>query len=165
MDRNQEFRVVVERVAHLNLLHRAFLQHATLERGLFMGQLPIIKYVSEHDGCTQVELAKGLMVSAPSIATSIKRMQRNGLLERKRSDSDSRSNRISITGKGLELGRTCRKVFDAVNRKMFEGFDTRDFTVLSGYIERMIDNIDTSGPEGNPLVSAVGEIRKENLHA
>jgi DNA-binding MarR family transcriptional regulator len=92
-------------------------------------------------------------------------MQRSGLLEQKRSDSDNRSNRISITGKGLELGRTCRKVFDAVNRRMFEGFDTRDFTVLSGYVERMIGNIDTSGLEGNPLVSVVGEIRKENLHA
>ena len=48
--------------------------------GLYAGQMPVLNYLAEHPGCTQVEMADFLQVSPASVALSTKRLQKAGYL-------------------------------------------------------------------------------------
>ena len=64
----------------LHLLHRIYLQRAAVNNGLYNGQPPLLEYVEKHPGCTQAELADFFKVSPPCIATSVKRLQKAGII-------------------------------------------------------------------------------------
>ena len=99
----ENFRPIVGKLNQLNLLHRIQLHRKISNCGLYMGQLPILEYVLQHDGCTQVQVAQMMHVSPPSIATSVKRMQRSGLLKKTMDEADQRRNHLSVTEKGEKI--------------------------------------------------------------
>jgi len=156
-----DYRGIVARISQLNIIHRIYIHRTAMENGIYFGQLPILEYVSSHDQCTQSELAETLQVSAPSIATSIKRMQKTGLLKKIPDENDLRYNRISITEKGLGLARKCRSAFDTLDMRMFEGFSVAECEELSGYLERMIDNIATNEFKNRTLLALINTATAE----
>ena len=80
---------------------KRFTMHNMLkDSGVYFGQPPILDFLEKNGVCTQNELAKALEVSPASIAVSIKRMQKNGVVEKIADENDLRCNRISLTGKG-----------------------------------------------------------------
>ena len=160
-----DFREIVRRISQLNILHRIYIHRAAADNGIYFGQLPILEYVTTHDHCTQVELAEMLQVSAPSIATSIKRMQKNNLLEKVADASDLRCNRISITKKGLELSQKCRIAFDTVDAQMFEGFSLTECEMFCGYLDRLIANIATDEFKNKTMFALINTMTAEKkLH-
>lgn len=138
-----DYRMIVDRIAKLNIIHRIFIHRAAEENGLFFGQLPILHYISEHDNCTQKQLADTLQVSAPSIATSVKRMQKSGLLKKTADEGDLRCNRISITEKGRKSAEIGTQVFDAIDRRMLQGFNDKECKELICYLNRLIKNLES----------------------
>ena len=139
-----DLRSIVTRINQLHILHRIFIQRAAVQNGIFLGQLPILEYIMKHDQCTQTELAETLQVSSPSIATSIKRMQKTGLLIKTAKENDLRCNRISITEKGLQYAANSRIAFDTVDSRMFTGFSTSECDEFCGYLNRLISNLETN---------------------
>jgi DNA-binding MarR family transcriptional regulator len=138
-----DYRMIVDRMTKLNIIHRIFLHRALAESGLFFGQLPILQYIAEHNNCTQKQLADTLQVSAPSIATSIKRMQKSGLLKKTTDEGDLRCNRISITEKGQELVALGTRVFDVIDQRMLQGFSEKECEELLCYLDRLIKNLES----------------------
>lgn len=138
-----DYRMIVDRMAKLNIIHRIFIHRAAAENGLFFGQLPILQYIAEHNNCTQRQLADTLQVSAPSIATSVKRMQKSGMLKKTADEGDLRCNRISITEKGRKSAEFGTQVFDAIDRRMFRGFSEGECEEFCGYLSRLIGNLES----------------------
>lgn len=159
---NDLFRPIVIRMNHLHLLHRIYIQRAAVENGLYFGQLPILEYISEHDRCTQSELAENLQVSAPSIATSVKRMQKAGLLEKVTDETDLRCNRISMTEKGVQLSRRGRAAFNSVDQRMFAGFNEEDCEKFCGYLDRLLKNITAEEFQNKTMFALISAVQKEN---
>lgn len=160
-DMETDLRNIVGRIKQLNILHRIYIHRAAAENGMFFGQPPILEYVIDHDQCTQTEIAETLQVSAPSIATSIKRMQKAGLLLKIRSENDGRNNRISITEKGLEHATTCRVAFDDVDERMFTGFDAAECDVFCQYLDRLIGNLTTDEFENKTIFAMFDTMKSE----
>lgn len=158
------FGKLVHRMNRLHILHRLYINQAAMGNGLYFGQLPILELVGEHDGCTQKELADLLQVSAPAVATSVKRLQRNGLLQKVADEEDLRCNRISITEKGREQARRVREAFDAVDARMFEGFDEEDCARFSDYFDRAIDNLAVGEYQGRTFFSLLEQSQQERAH-
>lgn len=161
-----EFHPIVRRLKHLNLVHRIYIQRAAAESGLYFGQPPILDYVSEHDQCTQADLADTLQVSAPSIATSVKRMQKAGLLKKISDENDLRCNRISLTDKGFQVSAKCRERFHEIDARMFNGFTREECEALCGYLDRMSKNISAdefSGKTMFALITTAEEEQKRNF--
>ncbi len=160
-----DYQGIVARIGQLNLIHRIYIHRVATENGIYFGQLPILEYVSSHGQCTQSELAETLQVSAPSIATSVKRMQKTGLLKKTVDESDLRYNRISITEKGIDLARKCRSGFDTVDARMFEGFSVEECEKFSGYLERLIANIAAGEFENRTFLALINTAAAEkNQH-
>ena len=155
------YRFIAGRMGQLNLIHRIYIHRAAAENGIYIGQNPILEYLSAHDQCTQKELAETLQVSAPSIATSVKRMQKTGLLKKVADDSDLRCNRISITEKGSELAKKARTSFDAIDSRMFQNFSAQECDQFCGYLNRMIQNIESEEFKNKTMLALIDTMATE----
>lgn len=138
---------VVGRLNQLTLLHRMKVYQVAKESGIYAGQKFILDYIIRHDRCTQKEIAEKLYVSQPSIAMSVKRMEKAELITREPDENDSRTNRLSATEKGIQLMEKCRIIFDSVDDDLFAGFSSEELETFKEYLDRMILNI--SGKEFN----------------
>jgi DNA-binding MarR family transcriptional regulator len=136
---------IVRRIKRLEIMHRLCVQRASVKEGVHLGQPPILAYIAEHEGCIQREIADALQVSPASIAASLKRMQRSGLIQKDVDSTDLRSNRLRLTEKGQAAMQRSRQACDAVDQRMFEGFSQEELSTFCHYLDRLIDNL--SGEE------------------
>lgn len=128
--------------------YRRYLTHVLLRNsGIYFGQPPIIKYLCENGTCTQNELAKAMNVSPASVAVSVKRMQKSGLIDKVCDENDLRCNKISITEKGRELDALINSRFDELDKKMYGGFTEEELIRFNSYIERITDNLSKDAPD------------------
>lgn len=124
---------------------KRFTMHNMLkDSGVYFGQPPILDFLEKNGVCTQNELAKALEVSPASIAVSIKRMQKNGIVEKIADDNDLRCNRISLTEKGRELTREMHRKFDQIDKIMFTDFDENELATLKEYLDRIYNNLSST---------------------
>jgi DNA-binding MarR family transcriptional regulator len=101
------------------------------ESGLYLGQYPILVYLSKNEGCTQKEIADWLGVSAASIALSTKRLQKAGYIIKEVDSGNMRRNTLSLTETGRDTMRRCHDatiafenmMFDNIPEEMLQNFD------------------------------------------
>ena len=103
--------------------------------------LALMTYVLEHPGCTQGEVAAYLYISPASVATSCKRLEQEGLLERRVDPANRRKNQLFVTAEGEELTREKRTMLERVNDRTFEGVGEEDRQVFARVLDRMLDNL------------------------
>jgi len=126
----QELKELGLRIDKLSLLRRVTLGRIFQKHGLHFGQLRLLEYIIENDGCTQAEVAEYMGVSPASVALSTKRLSRAGMIE-KYSDKDNlRRNVLKITPRGLEVAKLCRQEFDQYNERLFAGISPEEQKAL-----------------------------------
>ena len=104
---------------------------------------------------TQKELADRLHCSPPTIAASLKVLERQGYVERRTDEKDSRRNRISITRKGRDAICSAMDGFRKVDEHMYHGFSPEERELVYGFHRRMLENLyriggDRDGPQVPP---------------
>ena len=125
--------------------HRFF-----LAEGVHPGQAMALHVVScaEETPPTQKEIARELQVSAPTIASCIRRLEESGCIVRAADEEDGRCNRILLTEQGKMLSARCNRGVETIMETMMEGFSAEESRQLKGYLERMAENISRlNGPE------------------
>lgn len=139
-----KYRDIMGRMAHFIALHRIAIFKAGEGTGIRQGQMPLLSMIDEHKGSTQKELADMLFVSPASIAVSIKRMQKQGLVTKSADSDDLRYNRITLTPEGQRIISDTHASFDAIDKKAFKGFSDEECEQLFSFITRMTDNLSDS---------------------
>ena len=104
---------------------------------------------------TQKELADRLHCAPPTIAASLKVLERQGYVERRTDEKDSRRNRISITQKGRDATRSALDEFRKVDEHMYHGFSPEERELVYGFHRRMLENLyqiggDRDDPQAPP---------------
>ncbi len=133
--------MIIEKMDKLFLWHRIFLYKIAHHSGLWQGQLPVLAFIRKNEGCTQKEVADQLGVSAASIASSTKRLQRAGVIQKKIDKSNLRQNMLYLTEEGQKTTeRTCIKV-DEFHNSFFTGFSEKELELLGQFLDRMIQNV------------------------
>ena len=120
---------------------RSVLDKRFMEYGIYFGQPPILNYILNNPDSTQKEIADFLGVSPPSVATSVKRMEKSGLLMRVADKSDARRNNLQITEKGIELLQFAHTAFDEIDAVSLKAFTDEELDMLISFIERMNANL------------------------
>lgn len=83
-----------------NLMARLFakgLQEQIASLGIVTGQFPMLLELWERDGVTQRELLSRLDVEQATLANTLTRMERDGLITRTRHPTDARAQQIWLT--------------------------------------------------------------------
>jgi DNA-binding MarR family transcriptional regulator len=132
-------------------MHKACLRKEMDRRGLAeVGQPFILFMLRDHQegmNWDQKQFAEALGVSPATVAISIKRMERAGLVTRVPDPEDLRRNRITITEKGRRLVDDCIRAFRHVDTGMFRGFSDEEREELAGYYRRMVRNLEELGAQ------------------
>jgi len=90
---------------------------------------------------TQKELADRLHAAPPTIAASLKCLERQGYVARRTDEKDSRRNRISITPKGREALESGMRAFQQVDDAIYRGFSPEERQQVQQFHRRMLDNL------------------------
>lgn len=161
-----EYREMVYKLISTSLIHRYHITKAAQKAGLYYGQPMILEYIKENSLCTQKELATSLHISPASVATSIKRLEKSGFVNRVTDIEDVRKNRLSLTESGFKALKEFRNICDETDREMFKGFSQEECTLLCNYLERLYSNLDTENLTNCQLKAEIKkneEIAKEDI--
>ena len=122
--------------------------------------LALMTYVLEHPGCTQGEVADFLYISPASVATSCKRLEKEGLLERRVDPVNRRKNQLYVTRAGETLTKDKQAMLARVNERAFEGIAEADLKVFSRVLDRMLDNLGGRDVEPRQVFGSLMEADK-----
>ena len=110
----------------LHLLHRAGqcaadTFHAEIEEAeLTPRQLAILIAVAEHEGNSQMVLVERTGVDRSTLSDLVARLQRKGLLQRRRTKEDSRAYAVSLTPAGRRVLQKAEPVARRVDQRLLQ---------------------------------------------
>lgn len=97
---------------------------------------------------TQKELADKLHSAPPTVAASLKVLERQGYVTRRVDQADSRRNRIFITPKGRDTVAASFQAFQQVDGHMYHGFTQEELAQVYRLHQRMLENLYQIGGGG-----------------
>ena len=109
--------------------------------GVLPGYFPVLLVLWEHDGRTQAELVRLIDIEQPTLANTLRRMERDGLIRRRPDPRDRRAARIRLTPKARRLEETLTGSANAVNQRALEGLDAADRAALLRGLRAVIANL------------------------
>ena len=101
----------------------------------------IMRALIRGDGCSQLELVKQTHLKAPTVSVTLRRMEEEGLVERRQNELDMRAVRVFLTEKGKAHNREIRERLNALDEELMTGFGEDEIESLRQMLERMRDNI------------------------
>lgn len=134
----EKFRSAGYLTNHLARLFAHALHGRIAPLGLAPAQFMTLLELWESDGLTQVELVSRLDVEQATMANTLTRMERDGLIRRAPHPDDRRARLVFLTDRARELEAPAIEAAQAVNADMLEPLSADDRDVLVDLMSRMV---------------------------
>ena len=108
---------------------------------------PLIGLVYCREGISQKEISQALRISPPTVAVSIKRLEKAGIIERRADGKDQRLSRIFLTEKGRAVTGKVRECIKEKEKALFKGFSESEVCLLRRFFLQMIQNLEEDDNE------------------
>ena len=125
-------------VNHLARLFARELQARIKPLGLSIGTFPALLVLWEGDGLTQRELIERLDIEQPTMANTLTRMERDGLIQRRQDPTDGRAQRIWLTEPARALEGVATAAAESVNSQALAGLAADERVIFLGLIRKVI---------------------------
>lgn len=112
------------------------------EKNIHPRQMPLIIHLSKKEGCTQKELADMMQIKPSTLNVMIWRMEKNGYIEKKQDEKDSRKSRIYFTEKGKNISDECYQSFLMIQKTLEEYFTQEEQKELERLLNKFCDCLD-----------------------
>ncbi len=115
----------------IHLLHRAGqcagdIFHAEMKDGdLTPRQLAVLMTVAQNEGLSQTGLVDRTGIDRSTLADIVRRMQRKGLLQRRRTKEDARAYAVKLTDEGRRVLRIAEPLSKRVDERILDALPTR----------------------------------------
>jgi DNA-binding MarR family transcriptional regulator len=109
--------------------------------GVHRGQPKLLFALAEEDGLTQTELVKRLQISPATVTKMIGRMEKSGLLHRKRDTQDQRVSSVYLTDAGRALKSKMIAISQSIGEEVFAGFSQEERVLMQRLLLLMRDNL------------------------
>ena len=110
--------------------------------GVSQGQLPILCCLQEEEGQTQAELCRKIQVEQPTMANTLRRMERDGLIVRIASEEDKRQVRIYLTEQIRPTVAALQQKRDEVVACMTRNLSAADLTAFHRLLDQARVNLE-----------------------
>lgn len=128
-------------VAHASrLLHQA-LALAQQPLGLAPAQYKILVQLWAQDAQTQRDLVLKLDIEQSTIGSTLNRMERDGLIQRRPNPQDGRSQFICLTARSKKLKGPAIQLANRINEKALSGFTAAERAQFFALMEKFIKTI------------------------
>ena len=118
------------------------LAQRTAPHGVTPGQFPVLRVLRDVKVSTQMELARLVGVEQPSMAATLRRMERDGLIARIADEQDARRQLVSLTDRGRAMLALMTESAMAVYRQACEGLSEDEVAEFLRMGVRMLENLD-----------------------
>ncbi len=127
----------------LNMAQRLLLKYVDSEFSRRLGvpsvQVAALFYLMKHDGCLSKALSGVLMQNKSATTTLVERMEKNGLVEKKPSETDGRASNICLTDRGRSIAREAKPLVMEYNRSLTKHFSDADLEVIHRFLDTIIE--------------------------
>ena len=114
----------------------------------------ILRLLIDEDGRKQSDLARWAHLSAPTVSATLRRMEGEGLIERRDCTKDARAVRVYLTKKGRAQHAAMLDMLRSLDAVTMQGLTPEETAQLATLLGRMRDNL---------IGSLVGEETEERV--
>lgn len=132
-------------VNHLARLLERVLRLRIERYGVVPGQFAQLLALYEQEGLTQRELCDRVQIEQPTMAYTLQRMERDGLIHRVPDPRDRRQAQVLLSERAHELQEPLIAAAHEVNALATGGLDASETAVLLSTIARVIENLESTG--------------------
>ncbi|MCC0043395.1 MAG: MarR family transcriptional regulator [Brucellaceae bacterium] len=124
-----------------NFAARVFASHLrdqVAPLGLAPAQFMVLLELWDEDGLTQKQLFERLEVEQATMANTISRMERDGLVERRAHPEDGRARSIFLTARARALEAAAKSSATQVNQRLMADFTAEEYKMFLEFLQRII---------------------------
>lgn len=122
----------------------------TLQTGITVDQWVLLKIIEERKQISQVELAQVAHKDTASITRILDLLQKKGLIQRIDDEFDRRKYMISLTGEGVAFVNSHFPFVNSIRSQIVHGLSTDEIKTLKVILEKIRNNLGSSGPGAFP---------------
>lgn len=137
-------REVIYRFIQTNRLHRTVIERIGTKVDLQCSAHRMLMHVALEDSVTsQKDIAEQLKITPAAVATTLKRLECEGYVERSKpqNTSDSRANEIRVTERGRRTAEETEKYFRYVDSAALKDFSDEEIDTLLRLLDKMQRNL------------------------
>ena len=128
-------------LAQVCKLHRQRADVLLNQIGLHVGQEMFLSRLWESEGDTQSELAEALQLQPATVTNSLKRLEREQIIERRDDSEDQRISRVYTTERGRQLEEPINEQWSQLEEETFKGFTAEELLLLRQLLQRAYRNL------------------------
>ncbi len=140
-------RKIMQQVQVVARLGRTALAVKLLEKKLYAGQDQLMLALAGTDGQTPSALAAIIGVRPPTVTKTISRLQAQGFLEKRGSETDARQANIFLTDAGREVIFGIEKSIRKTEKQALLGLDKKDQKALNKLLRKIESNLSKDVPD------------------
>jgi DNA-binding MarR family transcriptional regulator len=118
-------------------LQRSIEAQMNAQHNLTSAQSGVLFFLGRHDGALIGDVSEALDVVPSAMTGLADRMERAGLIKRKRDGADGRSQRLYITPAGRDIGKQAAAQAKAINNRLMDGFSEQEIDVVSRWLSSL----------------------------
>ncbi|AXT28197.1 MarR family transcriptional regulator [Ruegeria sp. AD91A] len=128
-------------VNHMARLFAKELQQRIAPLGIVVGQFPVLLELWLKDGVTQKDLLAKIDVEQATLANTLNRMERDGLIKRTKSPADARAQLIWLTEKATALRNRAYEAAQTVNADALQILNEAERTQFMNSMRLVINSM------------------------
>src|SRR6185295_5573273 len=109
--------------------------------GLTPRQLAVLFTVSQNEGLSQTGLVDRTGIDRSTLADIVRRMQRKGLLQRRRTREDARAYAVKLTDEGRRILRTAEPLAKKVDERVLDALPTKQREQFIDDLQSIVDTL------------------------
>jgi DNA-binding MarR family transcriptional regulator len=110
--------------------------------GLTHRQFTVLAVVDSNDGKSQTELVKITGIDRSTLADMVARLMAQGLVQRRRTKEDARTNSVKLTPQGKKMLKTAQTAAEDVDKELLSAFPVADRKTLIDCLSEMANAMD-----------------------
>lgn len=122
------------------------------------GYLAVMTSLWEKDGITQKQLREQLDIEQATLSNTLKRMERDGLVQRTPNPKDRRRHVITLTERGQSMRRVITEAVDDLRKTVNQGLTINDRRYFKRIMRQMTDHLEDDLME--PLFVLLDEVKE-----
>ena len=140
---------IIRQMNQVSCVRRKAMRRWISDRDINRSQHVMLMHLYRAEGLpSQAEIARSMGISEPAVATTLKKMQKAGLIKRNMSERDNRFNEIHITPKGMEIIEQSKSRFEEFDKGVLEGISNEELEAFAKTLGKIGENLEKLKWEG-----------------
>jgi homoprotocatechuate degradation regulator HpaR len=119
------------------------------QHGVTEQQWRILRVLLDEDGLEPRQLCERCLISSPSIAGVLMRMEEAGLIQRERMEHDQRRVKVSVTAATKKLGKSIAPIIEREYLELEKKVGVKQLQQVYDTLDALLQNLDSHEANGD----------------